>query len=113
MPFSPPIFAGVVQRSALGAFDQGLGFLFGLARGVVLILAGFILYDYAIGDGEGYEFVNKSASRSTLQEMQANVQNNIQLDVLQTWFEEKFADLQARSFPDANDAQNQDGSTSE
>ena len=33
-----PLFAGAVQRSALSGFDQGLGFLFGVVRGVALIL---------------------------------------------------------------------------
>ena len=38
-----PLFSGVVQRSALGGIDQGLGFLFGVCSlelaGVVLLLA--------------------------------------------------------------------------
>ena len=32
-----PLFASVVQRSVLGGLDQGLGFLFGVARGVLLV----------------------------------------------------------------------------
>src|SRR5210317_696598 len=32
-----PIFAGAVQRSAIGGIDQGMGFLFGVARGVLLV----------------------------------------------------------------------------
>jgi membrane protein required for colicin V production len=40
-----PLFAGAVQRSALGGLDQGLGFLFGVARGVLLVLVAFLVYD--------------------------------------------------------------------
>lgn len=39
-----PLFSGVVQRSALGGLDQGLGFLFGVARGVLLVAVAFFVY---------------------------------------------------------------------
>ncbi len=40
-----PLFSGIVQRSALGGLDQGLGFLFGVARGILLVAVGFFVYD--------------------------------------------------------------------
>ncbi|PYE85842.1 CvpA family protein [Pseudoroseicyclus aestuarii] len=40
-----PLFSGAVQRSALGAVDQAGGFLFGVARGVLLCAVAFFLYD--------------------------------------------------------------------
>jgi len=43
-----PLFASVVQRSALGAIDQGLGFLFGVARGVLLVIVALIVYDRVV-----------------------------------------------------------------
>lgn len=45
-----PVFAGVVQRSALGGIDQGLGFLFGVARGALLVIIAFVIYDRVITD---------------------------------------------------------------
>jgi membrane protein required for colicin V production len=42
-----PLFSSVVQRSALGGIDQALGFLFGVARGVLLIAVAFFVYDKA------------------------------------------------------------------
>jgi membrane protein required for colicin V production len=39
-----PLFAGVVQRSALGGVDQGLGFLFGVFRGILLVAVAFFVY---------------------------------------------------------------------
>jgi membrane protein required for colicin V production len=39
-----PLFSGAVQRSALGGLDQGLGFLFGVARGVLLVAVAFFVY---------------------------------------------------------------------
>lgn len=43
-----PLFSTVVQRSALGGIDQGLGFLFGALRGIVLVAAALIVYERVI-----------------------------------------------------------------
>ena len=43
-----PLFSGVVQRSALGGLDQGLGFLFGVARGILLVAVAFFVYQTAL-----------------------------------------------------------------
>lgn len=40
-----PLFSGAIQRSALGGLDQGLGFLFGVARGVLLVAVAFFVYE--------------------------------------------------------------------
>ncbi len=40
-----PLFSSVVQRSALGGVDQGLGFLFGILRGVLIVAIGFFVYE--------------------------------------------------------------------
>ncbi|MCV6594503.1 MAG: CvpA family protein [Silicimonas sp.] len=43
-----PLFAGAVQRSALGGIDQGLGFLFGVARGAVLVAIAYMVYERVV-----------------------------------------------------------------
>lgn len=40
-----PLFSSMVQRSALGGLDQGLGFLFGVLRGILLVAVAFFVYD--------------------------------------------------------------------
>ena len=37
-----------MQRSALGGIDQGFGFFFGVARGLLLVVIGMIIYDQVI-----------------------------------------------------------------
>ena len=39
-----PLFSSFIQRSALGGLDQGFGFLFGVARGVLLVAVAFFVY---------------------------------------------------------------------
>lgn len=40
-----PLVSGVIRDSALGPIDRGLGFLFGAARGVLLVAVLYMLYD--------------------------------------------------------------------
>ncbi|WP_299587320.1 CvpA family protein [uncultured Tateyamaria sp.] len=56
-----PLFSSLVRRSALGGLDQGLGFLFGVARGVLLVAIAFFVYDTVI---TGQEFTIVDESRS-------------------------------------------------
>ncbi len=43
-----PLFSSLVQRSALGGLDQGLGFLFGVLRGILLIAIAFFVYETVV-----------------------------------------------------------------
>lgn len=43
-----PLFAGAVQRSFLGGLDQGLGFLFGVLRGALLVVIALVIYDRVV-----------------------------------------------------------------
>lgn len=45
-----PLLSGAVQRSALGGIDQALGFLFGAARGVLLVAIALIVYSRIMAD---------------------------------------------------------------
>lgn len=44
-----PLLSSIIGRSILGGIDQVLGFLFGVARGVLLIAVALIVYDRAMG----------------------------------------------------------------
>jgi len=51
-----PLLSSAVQHSALGPVDQGLGLLFGVARGVLLVAIALAIYNRTLGggpDGEG------------------------------------------------------------
>ena len=43
--FFTPLFSSVVRRSAVGGIDQGFGFLFGVARGILLVAIAFFVYE--------------------------------------------------------------------
>lgn len=75
-----PLFSGMVSRSALGPMDQGLGLLFGVARGVLLVAVAMIVYDIAIGQAEGFEQVENAQTRIILQDFQAQLESQIPED---------------------------------
>ena len=74
-----PLFASVVQRSALGGIDQGLGFLFGVLRGIVLVVVAFIVYDRAVGPAS-LPMVDDSRTAKVIASFQANIDQNIPTD---------------------------------
>ena len=56
-----PLLSSVVQRSVLAGLDQALGFLFGVARGLLLVAVAFFVYDTVIA-AQDVEMVNDSRS---------------------------------------------------
>lgn len=68
-----PLFSGMVQRSAIGAVDQGFGFLFGVARGLLLVLIALILYDNIFPASDRLEMVELSKSREILADSQGKL----------------------------------------
>jgi len=56
-----PLFSSLIQRSALGGLDQGLGFLFGVARGILLVAVAFFLYQTVLST-QKIEMIENSRS---------------------------------------------------
>lgn len=87
-----PIFASAVTRSLLGPVDRALGFLFGIARGLLLIAVGFLLYEnFAAGDELPPEIAN-AASRGLFIETAAMVEQYRPREV-PVWLENRVSAL--------------------
>lgn len=74
-----PLFSSVVQRSALGGVDQGMGFLFGVARGVLLVAVAFIVYDRVMAS-ERVAVVDNSRSAQVFTRLSGQVGEQIPQD---------------------------------
>jgi membrane protein required for colicin V production len=72
-----PLFAGAVQRSALSGFDQGLGFLFGVVRGVALILVALVAYNFV---NVSVPMIDDSKTKEILAGSEAQIQDAIEKD---------------------------------
>ncbi len=71
-----PVFSSMVQRSALNAVDQGLGFLFGVLRGMLLVVIALVIYDFAVG-ADGIDMVEQSRSAQVFSSMKESVSGEI------------------------------------
>ena len=71
-----PLFSSVVQRSALGGIDQGMGFLFGVARGILLVAIAFIVYDRVM-TSQRVEAVENSRSAQVFSRMRGQMDEQI------------------------------------
>ncbi|MFV0490786.1 MAG: CvpA family protein [Pseudorhodobacter sp.] len=86
-----PLLSTAVQRSVLGGLDQGLGFLFGVVRGVLLVAVAFIVYDRAVA-ANTIEMVDNSRSARVFASLQGGIDENIPSDA-PGWIVERYESL--------------------
>jgi len=92
-----PIFSGLVQKSVLGGLDQGLGFVFGILRGLVLVMVGLIVYDYI---GAKVPLVDDSKTKELLADSQESVKEMIPTEA-PGWIVDRYEELTNREAADA------------
>lgn len=68
-----PLLSGAVQNSALGPVDQGLGLVFGAARGALIVAIGLVVYDRVLGGEGGVPMVDASYSRALFAGVEAQL----------------------------------------
>lgn len=86
-----PLFASVVQRSALGGVDQGMGFLFGAARGILIVAIAFIIYDRVMAN-QGVPMVDQSRSAQVFSKLRSNMDDQIPDDA-PGWIAQRYEQL--------------------
>ncbi len=87
-----PVLAGTVRDSALGEIDRGLGVLFGLLRGLLLVLIVLIVHDRVVPEGDGFKAVESSLMRHLLAGSQAGFEGLIPDDA-PSWIINRYEDL--------------------
>src|SRR6202790_1144360 len=60
-------FSDMVLDSRVGALDRTLGFLFGLARGLIIVVVAFLFFVWLVPDRSQPEWVKSAKSRVVLQ----------------------------------------------
>ncbi len=71
--FFTPLLSSIVQRTRLGGVDQALGFLFGVARGVVLVAVAFFVYGTVV-TAQDVPMVDNSRSAAVFSSLTAQVE---------------------------------------
>ncbi len=77
--FFTPLLSGAIRGSVLGPFDQGLGFIFGVLRGIVLVAVGFVVYD-RVTVSEGIPAVAESRSAAVFGRARTGIEEQIPED---------------------------------
>ncbi|MBZ8119312.1 CvpA family protein [Roseovarius sp. LXJ103] len=70
-----PLFSSLVQRSALGGIDQGLGFVFGVARGILLVTIAYFVYD-TVATAQTVPMIDDSRSARVFAQMTGQIENS-------------------------------------
>ena len=79
-----PLVSGLVLDSMLGPIDRMLGFVFGIARGLVLIAVVFLIYTNLSGV-EAWPPLDNAASRTVFEESAAILDQSLP-DSIPDWF---------------------------
>jgi len=86
-----PLFSSLVQRSALGGIDQGLGFLFGVARGILLVAIAYFVYETIITT-QNIEIIDDSRSARVFARLTEKVEDGNPEEAL-GWITQQYEQL--------------------
>lgn len=89
-----PLFSSLIQRSALGGLDQGIGFLFGVARGILLITIAYFVYQTVISS-QNIAIIDDSRSARVFAKLTARVQSGNPEQAL-GWITQQYEELVGR-----------------
>lgn len=86
-----PLFSSLVQRSALGGLDQGLGFIFGVARGILLVAVAYFVYETVI-TSQNIQIIDDSRSARVFAQMTDKVESGNPEEAL-GWITRQYEEL--------------------
>ncbi len=86
-----PLFSSLVQRSALGGLDQGLGFVFGVARGVLLVAIAYFVYETVV-TSQNIQIIDDSRSARVFARMTEKVESGNPEQAL-GWITQQYEEL--------------------
>lgn len=86
-----PLFSTLVQRSALGAIDQGLGFVFGALRGILLVVVALVIYD-RVALTNSFPMVENSRTAAVFAGIRSSVDKEIPEDA-PGWIVQRYEEL--------------------
>jgi membrane protein required for colicin V production len=71
--FITPLFSSIVQRSVLGGLDQGLGLIFGVVRGVLLVAIAYFVYETVV-TSQSIQIIDDSRSARVFSNLTSKVE---------------------------------------
>ncbi len=104
-----PMISNLVLDSVLGPLDRVLGFVFGVARGIVLIAIAFLIYQNFSGPG-AWPALDNAASTAVVQDAATMIEEAVPASV-PDWFGEKIEALMVNCEGTTPEPQTPEGET--
>jgi len=86
-----PVFSGLIRNSALGGIDQGLGFFFGVLRGILLVAVALMVFERAVPPGS-VEMVDNSRSAAVFGRIQIAISDALPENA-PNWIVDRYEEL--------------------
>lgn len=86
-----PVFSGLIRNSALGGIDQGLGFFFGVLRGIILVAVALLVFERAVPPGT-VEMIDNSRSAAIFGRIQTSITDAMPENA-PNWIVERYEEL--------------------
>ena len=86
-----PLFSSLIRNSALGGLDQGLGFFFGVLRGILLVAVALIVFQRAVPTGT-VPMVDNSRSVALFARVETAITNTLPADA-PNWVVARYEEL--------------------
>ncbi len=83
-----PLFAGAVRSSAAGGVDRGVGFLFGVLRGAILVVVALVVYQRVVVS-EPVPAVDQSRSAAVLAEAVDAMDRQVSVNAM-SWIVQRY-----------------------
>ncbi|MEO1330993.1 MAG: CvpA family protein [Pseudomonadota bacterium] len=80
------VFSGTIRNTALSLFDQGVGFIYGALRGLVLVAVIYIAYQQIVLEADRYQFIENAYTIGVVQAT-AEIIQSIVPDEVPAWLE--------------------------
>ncbi len=110
MALITPLMTGMIQNSALSAFDGGLGALFGFARGIAIVLLVIIIYDNFVQASTPLPMIEQSKSYAIFSSPKETITDQLpDQDAAPSWIAAQFDSLTSHCAVPANNAAAIDG----
>ena len=94
MALITPLLTGMIENSALSAFDGGLGALFGFARGIAIVLLVIIIYDNFVQASTPLPIIEQSKSYEIFSSPKATITDQLpDQDAAPSWIAAQFDNL--------------------
>ncbi len=94
LSFFTPLLSSAVHNTPLAPIDRGLGFLFGVARGVLLVGVVYLLYNALVTNPEDrLAMIENSASHSFLKDAAAAIESQAPTDGVPDWLQNRIDSL--------------------